>query len=190
MKWVLALTMAFVLSGCASSGDDFVQEGLPNTNPNTGQTQTPPPDPVVTDLIDSRYVGNIKLAASGGGQNFTFDFDSVLEYREKQAGKLIGYSRMWDKLQDGKLIIDYWSDGQRTNADMTLSVQFNPACPNVKLVGKLDAAGNITFPKTTQKLRCGIFVTATVISEATVLTRESKTSWPWWDNIEKYYAPK
>ena len=116
---LVALTLALCLAGCASSGDEFVQEALPN--PNTGQTQTPPPDPVITDLVDSRYVGNIKRAASGGGQNFTFDFDSVLEYREKQAGQLIGYSRMWDKLQNGKLIIDYWSDGTQKCRNDTFS---------------------------------------------------------------------
>jgi hypothetical protein len=187
MKWVLALTMAFILSGCAS-GDEFVQEALPNTS--AGQTQTPPPDPVITEPINSRYVGIIKAAATGAGQNISYDYDGVFEYREKAAGRLIGYSRMWDRQQNGKLIIDYYATGQRTDANMALYLQFNPACPDVKLAGKLDAAGNINFPKTTQKLRCGIFVTITLVTEAMVFTRESATTWPWWPGLEQYFAPK
>jgi hypothetical protein len=190
MKLVLALTMVFVLSGCASSGDDFVQEALPTTTTSTGQTQPPPPDPVIVDPINSRYVGIIKAAATGAGQNITYDYDGIFEYREKAAGRLIGYSRMWDRQQNGKLIIDYYATGQRTDANMVLNLQFNPACPDVKLAGKLDAAGNITFPKTTQKLRCGIFVTVTLVTEAMVFTKESATVWPWWPQLETYFAAK
>jgi hypothetical protein len=186
MKWVLALTMAFILSGCAS-GDEFVQEALPNTNTNQNQT---PPDPVITEPINSRYEGILEAAATGAGQNISYDYDSIFEYREKESGRLIGYSQMRDRQQNGKLIIDYWSNGQRTDANMVLYLNFNPACPDVKLAGKLDALGNIVFPKTTQKLRCGIFVTITLVTEATVFTNKGAQAFPYWDAIEKHFALK
>jgi threonine aldolase len=192
MKLVLVLTTVLCLAGCASSGDEFVQEALPNanTNPITGQPQPPQPDPVITEPIDSSYLGIIKASATGAGQNISYDYDGRFEYREKQAGNLIGYSRMWDRQQNGKLIIDYWSTGQRTDANMIINLNLNPACPDVKLAGKLDAKGNIIFPKTTQKLRCGIFVTITLITEATIFTKQSATAWDFWDYIENHFASK
>ena len=190
MKLVLALTLALCLAGCASSGDEFVQEALPTTNPTTGQPQTPTPDPVITEPINSRYEGILKASATGAGQNVAYDYDSIFEYREKEAGRLIGYSQMRDRQQSGKLIIDYWSSGQRTDANIVLNLNFNPACPDVKLAGKLDAAGNISFPKTTQKLRCGIFVVITLVTEATVFTNKGAHAFPYWEAIEKHFASK
>jgi hypothetical protein len=186
MKHFLILIVAVVLAGCSDSSDGFVQEALPGTNEST----TPGvPDPVISEPINSRFVGNIKASASGAGQSATYDFDSFFEYREKAGGKLIGYSRMNDKLQEGKLIVDYWSEGQRTNANVVLYLNFNPACSNLKLAGKLDAQGSIIFPKTTQKLGCGLFVSLSVTTDAAVLT-QGKTEWDFWPYIENHFATR
>jgi hypothetical protein len=185
MKLFVMAAIAFGLSGCSQSGEDFVQESLPVTDPGTVQ----PGDPVITELINSRFVGKINAAATGAGQSAKYDFDSTFEFREKQAGKLIGYSRMYDKLQDGKLIVDYWATGQRTDANMVIYLSFNPACSDLKLAGKLDAGGNITFPKTTQKLGCGLFVSLSVTTDATVFSQK-KTEWDFWPYIEDHFAAR
>jgi hypothetical protein len=233
MKYVLALTVALMLSACSQPGDDFVQEAFPTTDvvdsgttepgvdpvvnpgdpqpipnptpnptpapnptpnpiPNPGPTPipnpTPNPAPNPSDLIDARFVGSINAAASGAGQNASYSFDSILEFREKQAGRLVGYARMWDKLQAGKLIVDYWATGQRNGGDMTVYLNFNPACTDMKLVGKFDAAGNFRIPKTTQRLGCGFWVSVSMVTEATILTRPSKTAWPFWPEIESHFG--
>ena len=187
MKRFIALTLLLFISACAQSGDGLVQEPIPDPNPK--------PDPIITTPIDSRFVGQIKAAATGAGQNATYDFDSILEFREKQGGKWIGYSKLWDKLQQGtdgkpKLIVDYWAQGQRNNADVQVLLNLNPSCADLKLKGKLDAEGNLSLPKTTQRIGCGIFVSISVVTEATVLTRQGATSWTWWPKIEAYFVGK
>ena len=180
MKRFIALTLLLFISACAQSGDGLVQEPIPDPNPK--------PDPIITTPIDSRFVGKINANATGSGQNLTYDFDSVLEFREKQAGRLVGYAQMRDKLQGGKLIVDYWATGQRNGGDMTLNLNFNPACSDMRLVGKLDSAGNFRIPKTTQKLGCGFLVSISMVTEATILTRQSKTVWPFWPAIESHFG--
>jgi hypothetical protein len=159
---------------------------IPNPTPNPAPNPQPAPNP--TDLIDARFVGTINAAASGAGQSTSYSFDSVLEFREKQAGRLVGYARMWDKLQNGKLIVDYWANGQRNTDDMTLFLNFNPACSDMKLVGKLDSQGNFRVPKTTQKLGCGFLVSISLTTDATILTRKSKTVWEFWPMIENHFG--
>jgi hypothetical protein len=187
MKRIVALTVVMLVSACTQTGNGVVQQGTPNPDPK--------PDPVITTPINSRFVGKINASASGVGQNATYDFDSILEFREKQAGKLIGYSKMWDNLQkgaDGKptLIVDYWAQGQRSNGDVELAISLNPSCGDMKLKGKLDESGNLSFPKITQRLGCGFFVSINVTTEATVLTREGDPTWTWWPKIEAHFAPK
>jgi hypothetical protein len=187
MKRIVALTVVMLVSACTQTGNGVIQQGTPNPDPK--------PDPVITTPINSRFVGQINAAATGAGQNATYDFESILEFREKQAGKLIGYSRMWDKLQVGndgkpKLIVDYWAQGQRSNTDVELSISLNSSCADMKLKGKLDESGNITFPKIVQKLGCGFFVSISVTTDATTLTRESEPVWAHWNKIEEHFAPK
>jgi hypothetical protein len=187
MKRIVALTVVMMFSACTQTGNGVVQQGTPNPDPK--------PDPVITTPINSRFVGKINAAATGAGQNATYDFDSILEFREKQTGQLIGYSMMWDKLQLGdngkpKLIVDYWAQGQRSNADVELSISLNSSCADMKLKGKMDESGNLSFPKIVQKLGCGFFVSINVTTEATVLTRKSDTAWAWWNKIEAHFAPK
>jgi hypothetical protein len=181
MKRIVALTVVMVFSACTQTGSGVDQLGTP--------------DPVITTPINSRFVGKILASASGAGQNATYDFDSILEFREKQVGKLIGYSKMWDNLQKGadgksKLIVDYWAQGQRSNADVELLISLNPSCADLKLKGKLDESGNLSFPKTVQRLGCGFFVSINVTTEATVLAREGDPKWTWWPKIEAYFASK
>lgn len=187
MKRIVVLSMILLGSAYTQAGKGVVQQG------------TPDPEPVVvtpiTTPINSRFVGQITAAASGVGQNAKYDFDSILEFREKQAGKLIGYSKMWDKLQMGKdgkpkLIVDYWAQGQRSNADVEFSISLNPACADMKLKGKLDESGNISFPKTVQQIGCGFFFSISVTTDATTLTRESEPVWAHWNKIEEHFAPK
>ena len=160
----------------------------PNPAPTPNPTPVPQPAPNPTDGIDARFVGSINAAASGAGQNASYSFDSILEFREKQAGRLVGYAQMRDNLQGGKLIVDYWATGQRNGGDMTLNLNFNPACSDMRLVGKLDSAGNFRIPKTTQKLGCGFLVSISMVTEATILTRQSKTVWPFWPAIESHFG--
>jgi hypothetical protein len=172
------LPLVALMTACA--GSDFVAEGLPN----------PGPDPVNVAAIDSRFVGRIAAVTTGGGQDATYDLDTVAEFRERGAGMLIGYVRMWDDLQNHKLIVNYWAQGQRTNADVTISMRFNSACSDFKLVGKLDAAGNASFPRTTQRLTCGLILSLKVVTEATVLSKQGGRVWPFWDQIEDHFAVK
>ena len=184
MKRLVTLMVALTVSACAQSGDGIVQDPPANPDPN------PQPDPVITTPINSRLVGKLHATATGAGQDAKYEFDSIFEFREKQAGKLIGYSQMRDKLQNGKLVVDYWAQGQRNNADVQLSISLNTACGDMKLKGKLDLLGNISFPKTTQKLGCGFLVSISVITEATVLTRDGEANRFSWKAIEAHFAPK
>ena len=177
MKRLLFLVFA-LLTACG--GSDFVSEGLPN----------PQSDPVNVSGIDSRFVGRIAAVTSGGGQDARYDLNTLAEFRERGAGMLIGYVQMWDDLQNRKLIVSDWAQGQRTNADVTISVRFNPSCSDFKLVGKLDAAGSPHFPRTTQRLTCGVFLSLQVTTEATVLSRQGERRWPFWDQIEDHFATK
>jgi hypothetical protein len=191
MKRIVALTVVMMFSACTQTGNGVVQQGTPNPDPKPD----PKPDPVITTPINSRFVGKINAAATGGGQNATYDFESILEFREKQAGKLIGYSKMWDQLQTGndgkpKLIVDYWAQGQRSNADVELSISLNSSCADMKLKGKMDESGDLSFPKIVQKLGCGFFVSISVTTEATVFTRDGEANKFNWTAIETHFAPK
>ena len=177
MKRPLFLVIV-LLTACG--GSDFVPEGLPN----------PLPDPVVVTEIDSRFVGRIAAVTSGGGQDARYDLNTVAEFRERGAGMLIGYVLMWDDLQNRKVIVSNWAQGQRTNAEVTISVRFNASCSDFKLVGKLDTSGNAHFPRTTQRLRCSLIVSLRVVTEATVLSKQGERRWPFWDQIEDHFAIK
>jgi hypothetical protein len=179
MKRVLALTMV-TLSAQLQSCEGLSQEGAS-------------PDPAIVAPMNSRFVGKINAVVTGSGQNQTFDFDTMLEFREKQGGKLIGYTRAWDKLQNGKLIIDFWAQGQRQNADIELNIPNpNPACDDIVLRGKLDALGNVSVANTTQKLNCRIFfgVSIEVNTQATVFIRQGDAVWSHWNKIEEHFASK
>jgi hypothetical protein len=185
MKRLVALTMVLMVSACAQSGDGFVQD--PPVDPN------PQPDPIITTPINSRFTGKINANATGSGQNLTYDFDSILEFREKPGGSLIGFTKAWDKLQNGKLIIDFWAQGQRNNADVTLNIPNpNPNCDDIVLKGKLDLLGNITVPRTVQKLNCRILfgVKISVTTQATVFTRDGEANKFNWKAIEAHFAGK
>jgi hypothetical protein len=177
MKRLVALTVVLMFSACAQSGN-------PDPNPE------PNPDPIITTPINSRFVGKVSASATGAGQDAAYEFDSIFEFREKTAGRLIGYSQMRDKLQNGKLIVDYWAQGQRSNADVTLYLSLNSSCDDLKLQGKLDLSGNITFPKIVQRLGCGFFASISVTTEATMMTRQGDPAWPWWKKVEDHFTSK
>jgi hypothetical protein len=183
MKRLVALFAVLMISACAQSGDGFVQD--PPVDPQ--------PDPIITTPINSRFTGKINAAVTGSGQNLKYDFDSVLEFREQSTGRLIGYTQARDQLQNGKLIIDFWAQGQRNNADVSLNIPNpNPQCDDIVLKGKLDLLGNITIPKTDQKLNCRILfgVKISVITDATVFTRDGEASKFNWKAIEAHFAGK
>jgi hypothetical protein len=187
MKRIVALTVVMMFSACTQIGNGIVQEGIPKPDPVVN-----PPDPVITTPINSRFTGKIDAAVTGSAQE-KYDFDSILEFREKSTGRLIGYTQARDKLQNGKLIIDFWAEGQRNNADVTLNIPNpNPKCDDIVLKGKLDFLGNIAIPKTVQKLNCRIFfgVSITVTTEATVFTRVGEANKFNWKAIEAYFAGK
>jgi hypothetical protein len=182
MNRLAALAVVMMVVACTQSGGGFVQE-----NPSTG------PDPIITTPINSRFTGKINAAVTGSGQDLKYDFDSVLEFREQSTGRLIGYTQARDKLQNGKLIIDFWAEGQRNNADVTLNIPNpNPNCDDIILKGKLNLLGHISVPKTMQSLHCRIFfgVDISVTTESTVLTRQSEAVWPFWKAIETHFASK
>jgi hypothetical protein len=195
MKLAVIFLLALSLSGCAQSGDDFITEAPPGTNSGTDvPAAADPADPGPAGLIDSRFIGRINVSAAGAGQNLEYDFDTLFEFREKDAGKLIGYSQAWDRLQNGKLIIDFWASGQRDRVNVILKIPNpNPACSDIKFKGVFDSSGNMSFPKTIQKSNCkaGIFsASVSVTTDATVFTRSSDTIWPFWTDIETHFADK
>jgi hypothetical protein len=172
--WLVTLVLAGTQFGAS-----FGQDGATTTDP--------------TAPINSRFVGKINAAVTGSGQNQTFDFESMLEFREKQAGRLIGYTKAWDQLQGGKLIIDFWAQGRRLNADVELNIPNpNPACEDIILKGVLDASGNVGVPRTEQKLNCKVLfgISITVTTQATVFTRQGEAIWGHWNKIEEHFAPK
>jgi hypothetical protein len=176
MKRLLALTLVMMVSACAQSGNGFVQEDPPSAGP----------DPVITTPIDSRFVG--VAAANQGGT--VKELAIELEYREKQGGKLIGYGRVRNNLEKDPtkiLEIDFYQQGQRNNADMILDIRIsNESCVNIRIKGKLNDIGDIVVPKTSQSL-CGAL---NMTTEAFTLKREGATAWPWWPELEKYFASK
>jgi hypothetical protein len=177
---VKRLLFPLIVSLTACGGSDPVSEGLPNTQVET----------VALTGIDSRFVGRIAAVTTGGGQDAKYILNTLAEFREREAGMLIGYVQMWDDLQNRKLIVSDWAQGQRTNSDVTISVRFNASCSEFKLVGKLDAAGSPHFPRTTQRLTCGAFLSLQVTTEAAVLSRQGERLWPFWDQIEDHFAVK
>jgi hypothetical protein len=175
MKRFFALTAIMILTPTPSS-QGFGQEGSP--------------DPA----INSRFVGTINALVTGSGQNQTFELESILEFRERPTGMLIGYARATDKRQNNKLVIDYWAQGQRQNAQIELNIPNpNPACEDIKLRGVLDVSGSISIPKTAQQLNCKILfgISINVATDATVLQRASETVWPFWKStIEPHFPTK
>jgi hypothetical protein len=176
MKRLFALIAVLMVSACAQSGDGFVQDPPP-VDPN------PQPDPIITTPINSRFTGRVAATVSGEAK----DFDAVLEYREQQAGKLIGYGQLRDRLAKNALFLDYWQEGQRTNADVTFNLRISgESCVSIKIKGKLNANGDIAVPKASQLL-CGA---ARMTTEAFNLKREGEANKFNWKKIEAYFAGK
>jgi hypothetical protein len=176
MKRLVALIAVLMVSACAQSGDGFVQD--PPVDPN------PQPDPIITTPINSRFTGRVAATIAGEAK----DFDAVFEFREQQAGKLIGYGQLRDKLAKNALFLDYWQQGQRTNADVTLNLRISgESCVSIKIKGKLNLNGDIAVPKTSQSL-CGGAARAT--TEAFNLKREGEANKFDWKKIEAYFAGK
>jgi hypothetical protein len=187
MKRLVALTLALVLAACAQTGGEFVQEETPpdpDVKPNPAI-----PDPIITEPVNGRYVGFLRTAVTGP-KTGNFELDSIFEYREKQAGRLIGYSQMHDRLDpDPKsLFVNYWADGKRIGANIEFNVEIVPiACKAARLKGKLDTKGSVTFPKTIQKVTCGS-ASLTVTTDAAVFVRKGPIEWTWWGKIEAWFA--
>jgi hypothetical protein len=172
MKRLFILTFVLMFSACAQSGDGFVQEPPPASEP----------DPIITESINSRLVG--RMAVNLAGQ--AMDLDTILEFREKEAGKLIGYGQARDQLKQNTLFIDFWQTGQRTNANVTFNIRLDDRpCLVILLVGKINAVGNVKIPKTTQTV-CGF----KVITEAIEFTREGEANKFSWNAIELHFASK
>ena len=94
MKRLIALVAVLMVSACAQTGDGFVQDPPANPDPN------PQPDPIIATPINSRFTGRVAATVSGEAK----DFDAILEFREQQAGKLIGYGQLRDKLAKKRFI--------------------------------------------------------------------------------------
>jgi hypothetical protein len=172
MKRLFILTFVLLVSACAQSGDGFVQEPPPVSEP----------DPIITESINSRLVG--RMAVNLAGQ--ALDLDTVLEFREKEAGKLIGYGKARDQLNQNTLFIDFWQTGQRTNADVTFNIRLDARpCLVILLVGKINLEGNIKIPKTTQTV-CG----SKVITEGINFIRAGEANQFDWKEIEAHFASK
>jgi hypothetical protein len=175
MKRIFALTLVMMVSACAQTGNGFVQEP-----PVTSE-----PDPIITEPIDSRFLGRLLISINGTAK----DLDTILEFHEKDAGKLIGYGRayerQYDRLDKRALFIDYWQTGERSNADVSFFIRFadGQTCPIV-LKGKLNLAGHVKIPKTTQTV-CGV----SVVSEATEFNREGVAS-QFATLFEAHFSPK
>jgi hypothetical protein len=177
MKRLVALFAVLLISACTQSGDGFVQDPPP-VDPN------PQPDPIITTPINSRFTGRVAATVSGEAK----DFDAILEFREQQAGKLIGYGQLRDRLAKNALFLDYWQEGQRTNADVTFNLRISgESCVSIKIKGKLNATGDISVPKTNQSL-CGGF--ARMTTEAFNLKREGDANKFNWKAIEAHFAGK
>jgi hypothetical protein len=176
MKRLFMVILLLLISACAQSGDGFVQDPVVD----------PQPDPIITTPIDSRFVG--KVAANQGGTAKELAIE--LEYREKLGGKLIGYGQVRNKLEKDPvkaLEVDFYQQGQRNNADVSLDLRISDqSCVNIKIKGKLNLAGDIAVPRTSQSL-CGA-VNMTI--EAFTLKREGATAWSFWPDLEAYFAKK
>ena len=173
MKRLIAFVAVLMVSACAQSGDGFVQDPIPN----------PEPDPVITTPINSRFTGRVAATISGEAK----DFDAVLEFREQQTGKLIGYGQLRDRLAKNALFLDYWQEGQRTNADVIFNLRISgESCVSIKIKGKLNASGDIAVPKANQSL-CGA---ARMTTEAFNLKREGEANKFNWKAIEAHFAGK
>jgi hypothetical protein len=178
MKRIVALTVVMMFSACTQVGNGVVQQGTPIPDP-----VIPIPDPVVITPINSRFVGRVVSTIGGEAK----DFDAVLEFREKQAGRLIGYGKLWDRLANNALFLDYWQEGQRNNADVTINLRISgESCVSIKIKGKLDINGDVAVPKTDQSI-CG-FSKMTI--EAFTLKREGEANKFNWKAIEAHFAPK
>lgn len=175
MKRIVALTVVMMFSACTQTGNSVIQQETPNPDPK--------PDPVITTPINSRFTGRV-VATIGGGAK---DFDAILEFREQQAGRLVGYGQLRDRLANNALFLDYWQEGQRSNADVTINLRIsNESCVNIKIKGKLDLNGDITVPKTVQSI-CGF---SKMTTEAFVLKRDGEANKFNWKAIETHFAPK
>ena len=178
MKRIVALTVVMMFSACTQVGNGVVQQGTPNPDP-----VIPIPDPVVITPINSRFVGRVVSTIGGEAK----DFDAVLEFREKQAGRLVGYGQLRDRLANNALFLDYWQEGQRNNADVAINLRISgESCVNIKIKGKLDINGDVAVPKTDQSI-CG-FSKMTI--EAFTLKREGEANKFNWKAIEAHFAPK
>jgi hypothetical protein len=186
MKRIVALTVVVMFSACTQIGNGIVQEGTLKPDPVVNPQPDPvvnPPDPVIIPPINSRFVGRVESTISGEAK----DFDAILEFQEKQAGKLVGYGQLRDRLANNALFLDYWQEGQRNDADVTINLRISDeSCVNIKIKGKLDMNGDITVPKTDQSI-CGF---SKMTTEAFVLKREGEANKFNWKAIETHFAPK
>jgi hypothetical protein len=175
MKRIVALTVVMMFSACTQVGNSVGQQGTQNPDPK--------PDPVITTPINSRFVGRIAATIGGDAK----DFDAILEFREKQAGRLIGFAQLRDKPLPAPLFLDFWQEGQRNNADVTFDLRISgESCVSIKIKGKLDVNGDIAVPKTEQSI-CSV---SKAVTQAFILKREGDPKWSWWKAIEAHFAPK
>jgi hypothetical protein len=176
MNRLAALAVVMMVVACTQSGDGFVQD------PSTG------PDPIITTPINSRFVGEAK--ASDGGTEKFYNFE--LDFKENTGGRLIGYASIRNTLATNPkdaLEIQFYQDGQRDNADVTINLRVSGESPWViKLKGKLNLQGDIIMPKTSQRLG-GIFG-KTLVTEAFTLVRKGPSTLSFWPKIETYFAGK